>query len=90
MAALAGAPILSRREPGWIYKPSWDLGLIIGSSVLVPLPFVVAWIAQVSGWMNPQQAIDAINISVALLIGGPHLFSTVTYTFLDPRFRPFP
>jgi hypothetical protein len=37
--------------------------------------------------MKPQNAIDLINISVALLVGGPHLFSTVTYTFLDEGFR---
>ncbi|HKE29671.1 MAG TPA: hypothetical protein VKB88_45290 [Bryobacteraceae bacterium] len=81
------APCLDRRRPGWIYKPWWDLTLIIGSAALVPLPFVVAWIAESTRWMTPQQAIDAINIAVSLLIGGPHLFSTVTYTFLDPRFR---
>lgn len=88
MAAVAGAPsLLSGREPGWIYKPFWDLTLLIFSALLVPLPFLAAWAAQISGWMNPGQAIDAINITVALLIGGPHLFSTVSYTFLDPRFR---
>jgi len=75
------------REPGWIYKPSWDLPVLIGSAVLVPLPFLVAWIAQLSGWMTQQQAIDLINITVAALIGGPHLFSTVTFTFLDGKFR---
>ncbi|HWB83960.1 MAG TPA: hypothetical protein VG675_07455 [Bryobacteraceae bacterium] len=88
MAAYAGASVLvPQRQPGWIYKPSWDLSFIVFSAVLVPLPFIVAWFAQVSGWMRPQQAIDLINIAVATLIGGPHLFSTVTYTFLDPRFR---
>jgi hypothetical protein len=88
MAAYAGNPSLSlRREPGWIYKPSWDLPLLIFSAVLVPFPFVIAWGAQVSGWMTPQQAIDLVNILVAALIGGPHLFSTITYTFLDPKFR---
>jgi len=87
MATLAGAPGLFRREPGWIYKPSWDLSVIIGSSALVPFPFLVAWIAQVSGWMKPQEAINLINISVALVLVGPHLFSTITYTFLDPQFR---
>jgi hypothetical protein len=88
MAAYAGcaAPGI-RREPGWIYKPSWDLPLLIFSAVLVPLPFLIAWGAQVSGWMKPQQAIDLINIAVATLIGGPHLFSTVTFTFLDGNFR---
>jgi hypothetical protein len=72
---------------GWIYKPSWDLPLIIFSALLVPFPFLIAWLAQVSGWMKPQQAIDLINIAVATLIGGPHLFSTVTFTFLDAGFR---
>ncbi|MBZ5582578.1 MAG: hypothetical protein LAQ30_10315 [Acidobacteriia bacterium] len=75
------------RQPGWIYKPSWDLPLLILSVVLVPLPFFVAWAVEAIGWMKPQQVIDAINIVVATLIGGPHLFSTVTYTFLDGRFR---
>jgi hypothetical protein len=47
----------------------------------------VAWSAQVSGWIKPAQAVDLINIVVAALVGGPHLFSTVTFTFLDGRFR---
>ncbi len=88
MAAIATSPILvSQRRQGWIYKPSWDLPLIIFSAVLVPLPFLVAWVAEASGWMKPQQAINLVNITVAALIGGPHLFSTITYTFLDGRFR---
>jgi hypothetical protein len=87
MSAYGVATTAIRREPGWIYKPSWDLPLLIFSAVLVPLPFLVAWGAQVSGWVEPQQAIDLINIAVATLVGGPHLFSTVTFTFLDSRFR---
>lgn len=88
MSAFAAAPVLvTGRREGWIYKPSWDLTLLIGSALLVPLPFLVAWLAQASGWMSPQQAIDLINITVAALIGGPHLFSTITYTVLDRNFR---
>jgi hypothetical protein len=88
MAALAGtAAVLSGRRAGWIYKPSWDLPVLILSAVLVPLPFLVAWGAQMSGRIGQQQAIDFINIVVATLIGGPHLFSTVTFTVLDGRFR---
>lgn len=88
MAALAGvAPAsIARREPGWIYKPSWDLPLLIFSALLVPLPFLVAWGAQISGWMKQQQAVDLVNMAVAALIGGPHLFSTITFTVLDGRF----
>ena len=88
MAAIVATPLLvPERQPGWIYKASWDLPLLILSAILVPLPFLVAWGAQVSGWMKPDKVIDLINITVAALIGGPHLFSTVTYTFLDRRFR---
>ncbi len=88
MAAAAGSsPLLLDREPGWIYRKSWDLPLLILSSLLVPLPLAFAWAARHSGWMSEQKAIDAINIAVATLIGGPHLFSTVTFTFLDRTFR---
>jgi hypothetical protein len=88
MAAVADASsLIAGREPGWIYKRSWDLPLLIFSAVLVPLPFLAAWSMQVSGWAKPQQAIDFVNIAVAALVGGPHLFSTFTYTFLDSRFR---
>jgi hypothetical protein len=54
MASVAAASPITfpDRRPGWIYKPSWDLPLLIFSAVLVPMPFVVAWLAQVSGWMN--------------------------------------
>lgn len=87
MAAVGAFPLLLEREPGWIYRRSWDLPLLIGSAVLVPLPLLFAWFAQSSGWLTPQRAIDAINIAVAALVGGPHLFSTVTFTFLDGSFR---
>jgi hypothetical protein len=86
MAAIAGSSLLPGREPGWIYRPAWDLPVLIGSAVLVPLPFLAAWAAQASGWMSQAKAIDLINITVAALIGGPHLFSTVTFTFLDGKF----
>src|SRR5689334_14042844 len=79
--------VVLRRKPGWIYKPPWDLPLLIFSAILVPLPFVVAWGVQRWGVVRPQQAIDLINIAVAALVGGPHLFSTVTFTLLDGRFR---
>ncbi len=88
MAAIAASPgLLTERQPGWIYKASWDLPLLILSAVLVPLPILVAWAAQATGWMTPEKVIDLINITVSALVGGPHLFSTITYTVLDGRFR---
>ena len=85
-SAAAGSALLFQRERGWICSPGWDLSFIIGSAVLVPLPLLFASLAQRSGWMSQKQAIEAINIAVAALIGGPHLFSTVTFTFLNRSF----
>jgi len=90
--AATGPPLVFQRERGWIWSRQWDLTLIIGSAILVPFPLLFASLAEVSGWMTQQQAISAINIIVAALIGGPHLFSTVTFTFLNRSFlrrRPF-
>jgi len=84
--AAATSSFLFAREPGWICSRRWDLPLLIGSAVLVPLPLLFASMAQASGWMTQQQAVDAINMAVAALIGGPHLFSTVTFTFLNRSF----
>jgi len=88
MAAMSTAVLAPRieREPGWIYNRRWDLSLIIGSAVLVPMPLLFAALARLSGWMSERQAVDAINITVAALIGGPHLFSTATFTFLNRSF----
>jgi hypothetical protein len=85
MGTVAAAPAF-QRQPGWIYNRRWDLSLLIGSAILVPLPLIFAALAQISGWMTQQQAVDAINIAVAALIGGPHLFSTITFTFLNRSF----
>ncbi len=88
MAAAAEiSPVLLQREPGWIYNKSWDLSRIILSAVLVPAPFLLAYAAQKTGWLTERQAIDLVNILVAGLVGGPHLFSTITVTFLDRSFR---
>ena len=87
MAAVAAPSILLQREPGWIYNKSWDLSRIILSAALVPAPFLFAWAAQRSGLISERQAIDVINILVAALVGGPHLFSTFTLTFFDASFR---
>ncbi len=86
MQASATWSILSRREPGWIYTRSWDLSLLIFSAVLVPLPLLFAHLAETSGWLTRHQAIDIVNILVAGLIGGPHLYSTFTLTYLNRSF----
>jgi hypothetical protein len=62
----------------WIQTPRWDLGWLIGSAAIVPLVLLAIWGGASS---------SAINLATTALIGGPHLFSTYTATYLDPRFR---
>jgi hypothetical protein len=62
----------------WIQAPRWDLGWLIGSAAIVPLVLLAVWGGASS---------STINLATTALIGGPHLFSTYTATYLDPRFR---
>jgi hypothetical protein len=86
MATAVQPSFVLQRESGWLYRRSWDLTFLIFSAVLVPLPFACAWLAQRVAGMPPARSIELINIAVAGLIGGPHLFSTFTLTLLN---RPF-
>ena len=66
--------------PGvWLRSPSWDLTFLILSAALVPIPLLLYHGLGVSQ--------TAVNLIVAGLIGGPHLYSTFTYTFMEPNYR---
>ncbi len=62
----------------WLRSRRWDLTFVIGSGLLVALPLLLHGTFGVSA--------GVINIAVALLVGGPHLFSTYITTLLEPRF----
>ncbi len=67
-------------SPGvWLRSPSWDLTFLILSAALVPIPLLLYHGLGVSQ--------TAVNLLVAGLIGGPHLYSTFTYTFMEPNYR---
>lgn len=63
----------------WLRSPSWDLSFLILSAALVPVPLVLFHALGISQ--------TAVNLVVAGLIGGPHLYSTFTYTFMEPSYR---
>ena len=68
------------RAPGvWLRSPTWDLTFLILSAALVPIPLLLYHGLGVSQ--------TAVNLIVAGLIGGPHLYSTFTYTFMEPNYR---
>src|SRR5918994_5521824 len=63
----------------WLRSPRWDLTFLILSAALVPIPLLLFHGLGVSQ--------TAVNLIVAGLIGGPHLYSTFTYTFMEPNYR---
>ena len=82
-ASVVASPSVARlgssSEGIWLRSRNWDLGFLILSAVLVPIPLLLYHGLGVSQ--------TAVNLIVAGLIGGPHLYSTFTYTFLEPNYR---
>ena len=62
----------------WLLNQRWDLTYISLSAILVPIPLFLFYRLNV-----PAAAID---ILVALIVGGPHMTSTYTLTFMDRNF----
>ena len=76
----SGAVRATRTAHGvWLRSPSWDLSFLILSAALVPIPLMMFHVIGLSQ--------TAVNLIVAGLIGGPHLYSTFTYTFMEPAYR---
>jgi hypothetical protein len=82
-AATVRAPFVgtsaSEASGVWLRSRSWDLSFLILSAALVPIPLLMY-----HGFGISQ---TAVNLIVAGLIGGPHLYSTFTYTFMEPNYR---
>ncbi|MBI3979251.1 MAG: hypothetical protein HY331_13800 [Chloroflexi bacterium] len=73
-----GRRFASTGQTVWLYNRSWDLTFVILSAALVAAPLVLYyWLAV------PTRAIDLI---VAGIVGGPHMYATLTVTYLDPTF----
>lgn len=79
MSHSAVSPSLSAgvKNP-WIRSKRWDLVLLIGTAILIPLPL---WLKNGFGW-----PIALIHLATTAFIGGPHLFATFTYTLMERRF----
>src|SRR5918997_3758690 len=78
-ASLTVSRLGASTEGVWLRSPSWDLSFLILSAALVPIPLVMFHVLGISQ--------TAVNLVVAGLIGGPHLYSTFTYTFMEPSYR---
>ena len=73
------AGVKASESDTWLRSRNWDLSFLILSAGLVPIPLLMYHGLGVSQ--------SAVNLIVAGLIGGPHLYSTFTYTFMEPNYR---
>ena len=80
------AAALSRKAPGdgrehglWLHSKQWDLLYITGSRVLVVLPLMLYAVVGHSALF--------VNLFIAGVIGGPHMYATFFRTLLDPSIR---
>src|SRR3972149_3934537 len=98
--ATAGAVSVPTRGSGtglWLKDRRWDLTFISLSItlvaspyllylVLMQLPRLVTPLAAAAGTTPDDLSRNAINLLVALLVGGPHMYSTLTRTALGVDF----
>ncbi|HEY7112802.1 MAG TPA: hypothetical protein VIA45_07710 [Thermoanaerobaculia bacterium] len=88
MATLARAGHPADRTEGslWIHNRRFDLLFLTLSGVLVFFPYVSYGFLQ---WLGASQGTASlvVGLSVTLLVGGPHMYSTYLRTALEPRFR---
>ncbi len=71
----------------WIYNQKWDLIFISLSVLLVPIPYLT-WIVMEKGLgMESDVGRQAVNLLIAIFIGGPHMYATFTRTAFDEDFR---
>jgi hypothetical protein len=74
-------------EGKWLNTRRWDLVFISCSVVLVAVPYLI-WLlmSDVLG-VESDMGRQAVNLMIAVLIGGPHMYATFTRTALDQGFR---
>lgn len=72
------ATTAGQASSAWLLNPRWDLIFLIGGVLFVPLP----WFVKNSLGLS----VTLVNLAVTILIGGPHIFATFTYTIMEKRF----
>jgi len=78
---------IPRRESAlWIHSRRFDLVFLTLSGVLVFFPYLSYGLLQRLGVSEATSSL-IVGLSVTLLVGGPHMYSTYLRTALEPRFR---
>jgi hypothetical protein len=76
----------ARAENPWIKSRGFDLTFLTLSAVLVFLPYLSYGFLQKIG-ISVATASLIVGLSVTILVGGPHMYSTYLRTALEPGFR---
>ena len=84
--ARAGHPTDQTDSGPWIRNRRFDLLFLTLSGVLVFFPYVSYGLLQRLGASEGTASL-VVGLSVTLLVGGPHMYSTYLRTALEPRFR---
>src|SRR5258705_5155098 len=69
----------------WLRNRNWDTLFMTLSVFLVPIPYLL-YILGVQLGVKPDVSRNAVNLAVALLVGGPHMYATFMRTALDEKF----
>ena len=76
----------NQKESPWLKSRSFDLGFLTLSAVLVFFPYAGYGLLQRAG-ISVATASLLVGLSVTVLVGGPHMYSTYLRTALEPKFR---
>ncbi|MER3397888.1 MAG: hypothetical protein C4316_05000 [Chloroflexota bacterium] len=90
---VTGRPSQQFVQP-WLVSRNWDLTFLIFSAVLFFAPYLVYVVLGGDPFARADQpgtpayqARVVVNLLVAVLVGGPHMYATFTRTVFDPDFR---
>lgn len=69
----------------WLRNRNWDTLFMTMSVFLVPMPYILYLLGMQFG-LESDVARNGVNLLVALLVGGPHMYATFMRTALDEQF----
>jgi len=82
----ASVGVESRESALWIRDRRFDLLFLTLSGALVFFPYLTYGVLQRLGVSGATSSL-IVGLSVTVLVGGPHMYSTYLRTALEPRFR---
>ena len=82
----ASAGVETRESPLWIRDRRFDLLFLTLSGTLVFFPYLSYGLLQRLGVSEATSSL-IVGLSVTVLVGGPHMYSTYLRTAFEPRFR---